>query len=103
MLVRMKSLITLTILISLITSNIGCFPSDNLHLVNASEINIAIGTSVLINLKAYEKCHGYISGFTRYRINNNPINYVVSLYCPNIGWLKEDITVPGNYLKVTND
>jgi hypothetical protein len=71
---------------------LGCSPSSDLGPSDQNTFVFSVGDKVHTKLHLYSNCDGVVTGYTQWADRyGNHVN--VSFYCPNVGWLKEDVTI----------
>jgi hypothetical protein len=70
----------------------GCSSESNLHSSDPDTFVFSVGDRVITKLHLYSNCSGVVTGYSNWADRyGNRTN--VSFYCPNVGWLKDDVTI----------
>lgn len=82
---------------------LGCISqSDKMVEIDPTTVKFKAGDKVsIVAPHFYQNCSGVIENHATYKYGSKPLNYQVSLYCPEIGWLKNSEWLSESNLETT--
>lgn len=83
----MKKLLLVLMLLS------GCCDSSHIVKTDVNTLKFKAGDKVVTVRGFYSDCYGIVEQHSRFQYEFDGPSYDVTFYCPNLGWLKEYVTI----------